>query len=188
MQHTHEHPISLFPACRMWRHVAANQDYPITRAATGCECLAPGSALPVYSAAGQGLTSVCSSPTATPLPHHHAMRRQVDLGDTFAVYKVVVYNRLTTGRLTYFEVRVGNSPATTSPIDNPVCATYTVPALSVYTFNCNPALVGRYIVVRLLTQCELFGASYPGRDGRLAICELQAFGVLTTPPAQNVPN
>ena len=152
----------------------------------------PVRCVPMYSAAGQGLISVCSSPTATPLPRHHIMRRQVDLGDTFAVYKVVVYNRLTTqqsaGRLTHFEVRVGYAPAITSPIGNPLCATYTVPALSVYTFNCNPALVGRYIVVRLLTQCELGGASAPGRDGRLAICELQAFGVLTTPPAQNVPN
>ena len=79
-------------------------------------------------------------------------------------------------RLTYFEVRVGNVPARIDPLANPVCATYTVPALSVYTITCSPPLVGNRVVVRLLPLRLLPADAPAARDGVLTICELQVFG------------
>ena len=81
------------------------------------------------------------------------------------------------GRLTYFDVHVGDTSAATNSIANAVCASYTIPALSVYTLNCNPPLLGRYVVVRLMTLAEAPTASQVAdRDGYLGICEFQAFG------------
>ena len=79
-------------------------------------------------------------------------------------------------RLTYFEVRVGNVEASFDPLANPVCATYTVPALSVYTITCSPPLVGNRVVVRLLPLRLLPADAPAARDGVLTICELQVFG------------
>ena len=85
-------------------------------------------------------------------------------------------------RLTYFDVRVGDTAASTSWVANAVCAAYTIPALSVYTLNCNPPLVGRYVVVRLKAMCELPAGTSAVRDGWLGICELQAYGIPGSSP------
>ena len=104
--------------------------------------------------------------------------RQVDLGDTYSVLNVTLYNRCvqslpscppsTTAkpltqpfpapppradccseRLTYFEVRVGLTDSAVDPTANALCAWYTTPAQSMYQLTCTTPLVGRYVSVRL---------------------------------------
>ena len=75
-------------------------------------------------------------------------------------------------RLTYFEIRVGNTPATTNPTANALCASYDTPTKAIYSFACTTAVTGRYLVVRLRPEyaAQRTSGSY------LTLCEVQAFG------------
>ena len=80
-------------------------------------------------------------------------------------------------RLTYFEIRVGDTPATDDPTANALCASYDSPAQSVYTFACSSPTPGRYLVVRLRP------VDYSLRtDTILTLCEVQAYGAAPPPP------
>ena len=78
-------------------------------------------------------------------------------------------------RLTYFEVRVGNTPAATSPSVNAVCASYDSPTQSLYTLTCSTPLVGRYLLVRLRRVIARV-------ENVLTLCEVKAYGTLPPPP------
>ena len=80
-------------------------------------------------------------------------------------------------RLTYFEVRVGDTPASTDPTANAVCASYDSPTQSVYTFACSSPTPGRYLVVRLRPE---YSSLRPGSV--LTLCEVNAYGALPAPP------
>ena len=112
-----------------------------------------------------------------PHTHTHRLVRRVDATES--------------DRLTYFDVRVGDTSASANPKGNPLCVRYTVPSLGVYTLDCSPPLIGRYVVIKLLGFNDvqsipefyspiLINRKY--RDGAFSICEFQAFGNPAPPP------
>ena len=80
-------------------------------------------------------------------------------------------------RLTYFEIRVGNTPASWDPTANAQCAMYDSPQQSIFTLTCTTPLSGRYLVVRLRPE---YSAFRPGDF--LTLCEVTAFGLVQFPP------
>ena len=80
-------------------------------------------------------------------------------------------------RLTYFEIRVGNTPASWDPTANAQCAMYDSPQQSIFTLTCTTPLSGRYLVVRLRPE---YSAFRPGDF--LTLCEVKAFGLVPFPP------
>ena len=78
------------------------------------------------------------------------------------------------GRLTYFEVRVGNTSSATDPSANPQCAWYTTPAQATYIVKCTTPLVGRYVSVRLPPGYTRLAVD--GSAAYLTLCEVQVAG------------
>ena len=78
-------------------------------------------------------------------------------------------------RLTFFEIRVGNTPAATDPTANALCAWYTAPGQSVLEVTCTTTLVGRYVSVRLPPGYAR--TTYDGEYGVLTLCEALVYGV-----------
>ena len=79
-------------------------------------------------------------------------------------------NNTTVDALEYFEIRVGDTDASS---DNALCASYTAPTQSVFTFACSPPVTGRYLVVRLSPEYAAIRSV-----SVLMLCEVQAFGTL----------
>ena len=80
-----------------------------------------------------------------------------------------------TERLTYFEIRVGNTSAASDPTANALCVSYDTPVQSVYTLTCTTPVTGRYMVVRLRPE-------YNAQRGNfLTLCEVNVFGLPPIP-------
>ena len=90
------------------------------------------------------------------------------------------------GRLTYFEIRVGDVLAdpTANPSANALCTSYDAPPESIYTLACSPPVTGRYLYVRLRPEYSAQRAALisPASGDTLTLCEVQAFGMVAPTP------
>ena len=75
-------------------------------------------------------------------------------------------------RLRWFEIRVGDTPASTNPTANAVCTSYDTPTQSIYSLACTSTVSGRYLVVRLRPEY----AAQRVTGSLLTLCEVQAYG------------
>ena len=77
---------------------------------------------------------------------------------------------------------MGDTPASTSPTANALCASYDTPVWSVYNLTCATPVTGRYLVVHLRPVGDAFRPS----GSYLSLCEVKAFGSLPAPSLRQV--
>ncbi|EDO38602.1 predicted protein, partial [Nematostella vectensis] len=91
---------------------------------------------------------------------------RVDLGVNYQISSLFIVNRADCcgGRLSSFEIRIGDS-LDNNGNENPMCgSSYSIPTGGNSSIICSPLLTGRYVNIRI-----------PGKDKILTLCEVEVY-------------